>query len=57
MWSMPKLLKDVSVPAEFMRPLRISNLNLWLGDGLFRNTVHYDAEDNVLCLIHGTCLR
>lgn len=57
MWSMPELLKDVSVPVDWMRPLRISNLNLWLGDGLFHNTVHYDPDDNVLCLIHGTRLR
>jgi hypothetical protein len=53
MWSMPQLLKDVSVPVSWMEPLRISNLNLWLGDGLFRNIVHHDPDDNLLCLIHG----
>jgi len=53
---MPHLLEDVSSPVGWMEQLRIHNLNLWLGDGLFRNTLHNDPQDNFLCLVHGARL-
>lgn len=53
LWSMPRLLQDVTIPVSWMERLRIHDLNVWLGDGLFRNTLHNDPQDNFLCLIHG----
>ena len=29
------------------------DLNIWLGDGHFRNTLHYDPFDNFLCQVRG----
>ena len=36
-----------------MDVLRINDLNFWLGDGHFRNTMHYDPYDNFLCQVRG----
>ena len=52
LWPMPLLLADMA-PAEWMRQLRVRDLNVWIGDGLFRNTLHNDPYDNFLCQLAG----
>ena len=50
--TMPWLLADMA-PLKWMEELRVEHLNIWIGDGLFRNTLHNDHYDNFLCLIRG----
>ena len=53
LWSMPSLLRDMA-PLPWMEHLDVRDLNIWLGDGHFRNTLHYDPFDNFLCQVRGT---
>uniref|UniRef100_A0A7S0L256 JmjC domain-containing protein n=1 Tax=Coccolithus braarudii TaxID=221442 RepID=A0A7S0L256_9EUKA len=53
LWTMPGLLSAV-VPHRWMTNLRVLDLNIWAGDGLFRNTLHNDPYDNFLCVLRGT---
>ena len=39
-----------------MERLRLKSLNVWLGDGHFRNTLHFDPHDNFLCQTKGSKL-
>ena len=50
--TMPWLLAAMA-PLKWMEELRVEHLNIWIGDGLFRNTLHNDHYDNFLCLIRG----
>eukprot|EP00966_Prymnesium_polylepis_P028168 651200-Prymnesium_polylepis.1 len=50
---MPSLLLDLE-PLEWMGGLRVRSLNIWLGDGQFRNTMHNDPYDNFLCQVRGS---
>lgn len=50
--TMPWLLADMT-PLKWMEALRVEHLNIWIGDGLFRNTLHNDHYENFLCLIRG----
>ena len=52
LWPMTGLLADLA-PMPWMRPLRLNDLNFWLGDGHFRNTLHFDPYDNFLCQVDG----
>ena len=36
-----------------MASLRVRDLNIWVGDGHFRNTMHNDPYDNFLCQVRG----
>jgi tetratricopeptide (TPR) repeat protein len=53
LWPMTGLLLDLK-PLSWMEPLRLSDLNFWLGDGHFRNTLHFDPFDNLLCQVRGS---
>ena len=53
LWPMSGLLRDLR-PLEWMEKLRLTDLNFWLGDGHFRNTLHNDPYDNFLCQIRGS---
>lgn len=53
LWPMVGLLADLT-PLPWMRTLRLNDLNVWLGDGHFRNTLHFDPYDNLLCQVRGT---
>ena len=55
LWPMPGLLRDLA-PLPWMVNLRIQDLNFWLGDGHFRNTLHNDPFDNFLCQVRGSKL-
>mmetsp|Transcript_39654 Transcript_39654/g.91068 ORF Transcript_39654/g.91068 Transcript_39654/m.91068 type:complete len:251 (+) Transcript_39654:63-815(+) len=52
LWSMPRLLRALA-PLDWMSTLHVRSLNIWLGDGLFKNTMHNDPYDNFLCQIRG----
>jgi hypothetical protein len=52
LWPMAGLLRDLDPPKPWMKLLRLNDLNFWLGDGHFRNTLHYDPFDNFLCQAH-----
>ena len=52
LWPMAGLLHDLK-PLPWMESLRLNDLNIWLGDGHFRNTLHFDPYDNFLCQIRG----
>jgi len=52
LWPMSGLLADLA-PLPWMAPLRLNDLNVWLGDGHFRNTLHNDPYDNFLCQVRG----
>ena len=61
LWPMSGLLADLA-PLPWMGPLRLNDLNVWLGDGHFRNTLHNDPYDNFLCQVlspksHCCCVR
>ena len=53
LWPMAGLLVDLA-PLAWMEPLKINDLNVWLGDGHFRNTLHFDPYDNFLCQVRGS---
>lgn len=53
LWSMSGLLEDLA-PLPWMSLLRVKDLNVWIGDGHFRNTLHFDPQDNFLCQVRGT---
>ena len=53
LWPMAGLLRDLAPGHEWMDVLRLSDLNFWLGDGHFRNTLHWDPYDNFLCQVRG----
>ena len=55
LWSLPRLLADLR-PNPWMERLRLKSLNVWLGDGHFRNTLHFDPHDNFLCQTKGSKL-
>jgi len=52
LWPMPALLSSLS-PLDWMEAFRIFDLNVWIGDGHFHNTLHNDPYDNFLCGIRG----
>jgi len=54
LWPMAGLLRDLDPPKPWMKLLRLNDLNFWLGDGHFRNTLHYDPFDNFLCQVRGS---
>ena len=49
---MTNLLRDMT-PLPWMEQLNVRDLNVWLGDGHFRNTLHNDPFDNFLCQLRG----
>ena len=51
LWPMGGLLSDLDPPMPWMEGLRLNDLNFWLGDGHFRNTLHFDPYDNFLCQV------
>ncbi len=54
LWPMAGLLADLDPPRPWMEVLRLIDLNFWLGDGHFRNTLHFDPHDNFLCQVRGS---
>ena len=54
LWPMAGLLADLDPPKPWMDVLRLIDLNFWLGDGHFRNTLHFDPHDNFLCQVRGS---
>ena len=52
LWPLPSLVRDMA-PLPWMERLHVHDLNVWLGDGHFRNTLHFDPYDNFLCQIKG----
>ena len=52
LWPMTGLLADLE-PLPWMETLRLNDLNFWLGDGHYRNTLHFDPYDNLLCQLRG----
>ena len=54
LWPMAGLLADMMPPMAWMGGLRVNDLNFWLGDGHFRNTLHWDPYDNFLCQVRGS---
>jgi len=54
LWPMAGLLRDLAPPKPWMEVLRLNDLNFWLGDGHFRNTLHFDPYDNFLCQVRGS---
>ena len=55
LWTMAGLMRDLAFKTHaWMAPLRLNDLNFWLGDGHFRNTLHWDPYDNFLCQVRGS---
>jgi len=47
------LMKDIHVP-HIIHEEDVSNVNLWVSSGRTRSNLHYDEDDNLLCLVSGT---
>lgn len=54
LWPMAGLLHDLAPAQPWMDVLRLNDLNIWIGDGHFRNTLHFDPYDNFLCQVRGS---
>ena len=52
LWPLPSLVREMA-PLPWMERLHVHDLNVWLGDGHFRNTLHFDPYDNFLCQLRG----
>ena len=55
LWPMGTLLAELGdPPLPWMERLKLDHVNFWLGDGRFRNTLHFDGFDNFLCQLSGS---
>ena len=50
---LPELATRLSIP-EWLHGRQLSRVNLWLSCGATNTNTHYDANDNILLVTHGT---